>query len=90
MGKHGIRQSMSSTGNCSDNAPAESSFATFKKGHLFWKPFLTKEQVRRCILEYLDPFYNRLRCHSYPGYKTPGAYELQHATLAELNVRKTG
>jgi putative transposase len=80
--KAGIRQSMSSTGNCYDNAPAESFFATFKKGHLFWQPFLTKEQARRCILEYLDVFYNRVRRHSSLGYKSPVAYELQHSRLA--------
>jgi transposase InsO family protein len=79
---NGIRQSMSSTGNCYDNAPAESFFATFKKGHLFWQPFLTKEQARRSILEYLDVFYNCVRRHSSLGYKSPVAYELQHTTLA--------
>ena len=80
--RYGIRQSMSSTGNCYDNAPAESFFATFKKGHLFWQPFLTKEQARRCIEEYLEVFYNRVRRHSSLGYKSPVAYELQHTRLA--------
>jgi len=80
---YGIQQSMSSTGNCYDNAPAESFFATLKKGHLFWgSPFLTREEARRRIIDYLDVFYNCVRRHSSLGYKSPVAFELQHAILA--------
>lgn len=82
LSDHGILQSMSSTGNCYDNAPAESFFATFKKGHLFWEPFQTREEARRRITEYLEIFYNCVRRHSSLGYKSPVAYELLHATLA--------
>jgi transposase InsO family protein len=53
---NGIRQSMSSTGNCYDNAPAESFFASFKKGHPFWQPSHSKEEARRRIIEYLEIF----------------------------------
>jgi|GEM_PF-418783 len=80
--RYSIRQSMSSAGNCYDNAPAESFFATFKKGYLFWQLFQTKEQARRMIVEYLEVFYNCVRRHSSLGYKSPVAYELQQATLA--------
>lgn len=80
--KYGIVQSMSSTGNCYDNAPAESFFATMKKGHLFWDPFQTREEARRRIIEYLEVFYNCVRRHSSLGYKSPVAFELQQATLA--------
>ncbi len=76
LSNHGIRQRMSSTGNCYDNAPAESFFATFKKGHLFWQPFLTKAQARRMIVAYVEVFYNCVRRHSSLGYKSPVAYEL--------------
>lgn len=79
---HGIIQSMSSTGNCYDNAMAESFFATFKKGHVFWERFRTKEEARRRIFEYLEVFYNRVRRHSSLGYKSPVAFEQQHMVLA--------
>jgi transposase InsO family protein len=79
---HGIIQSMSSTGNCYDNAMAESFFATFKKGHVFWERFRTKEEARRRIFEYLEVFYNRVRRHSSLGYKSPVAFEQQHTMLA--------
>lgn len=72
---HGIRQSMSSTGNCYDNAMAESFFATLKKGHLFWRRFRSREEARRMLFEYLEVFYNRIRRHSALGYKSPVAFE---------------
>ena len=75
LSAHGIRQSMSSTGNCYDNAMAESFFATLKKGHLFWQRFRTREEARRKLFEYLEVFYNRIRRHSALGYKSPVAFE---------------
>jgi putative transposase len=77
-----ITQSMSSTGNCYDNAMAESFFATLKRGHIFWERFQTKEEARRKIFEYLEVFYNRVRRHSSLGYKSPVAFEQYHDTLA--------
>jgi transposase InsO family protein len=71
-----------STGNCYDNAMAESLFPTLKKGHIFWERFQTKEQARRKIFEYLEVFYNRVRRHSSPGYKSPVAFEQQDEILA--------
>jgi putative transposase len=79
---NGIIQSMSSTGNCYDNAMAESFFATLKKGHLFRERFQTKEEARRKLFEYLEVFYNRVRRHSALGYKSPVAFEKQLTTMA--------
>jgi putative transposase len=80
--KNHIIQSMSSTGNCYDNAMAESFFSTLKKGHLFRERFQTKEEARRKLFEYLEIFYNRVRRHSALGYKSPVAFEKQLSTLA--------
>ena len=77
-----IRQSMSSRGNCYDNAMAESFFATLKRGHVFWERFRTREEARRRIFEYLEVFYNRVRRHSSLGYKSPVAFEQQRTMLA--------
>lgn len=84
-----IQQSMSSTGNCYDNAMAESFFATLKKGHVFWQRYRTRDEARRSIFDYLEVFYNRVRRHSALGYKSPVAFEQQH-TMAYLSVHKTG
>jgi putative transposase len=67
LSRNNMIQSMSSTGNCYDNAMAESFFATLKKGHVFWQRFQTREEVRRIIFEYLEVFYNRVRRHSSLG-----------------------
>jgi putative transposase len=77
-----MKQSMSSTGNCYDNAMAESFFATLKKGHVFSERFRTREEARRLIFEYLEVFYNRVRRHSSLGYKSPVAFEQSHQILA--------
>ena len=82
LNAHGMIQSMSSTGNCYDNAMAESFFATLKKEHVFAERFQTREQARRKIFEYLEVFYNRVRRHSSLGYKSPVAFEQQHLILA--------
>jgi putative transposase len=79
---NGIIQSMSSTGNCYDNAMAESFFATLKKGHLFRERFQTKEEARRKLFEYLEIYYNRVRRHSVLGYKSPMAFENELSTEA--------
>ena len=79
---HAMMQSMSSTGNCYDNAMAESFFATFKKGHVFFERFQTRQEARRRIFEYLEIFYNRIRRHSSLGYKSPVAFETLHTLLA--------
>jgi putative transposase len=82
LSAYGMKQSMSSTGNCYDNAMAESFFATLKKGHVFSVRFQTREEARRRIFEYLEVFYNRVRRHSSLGYKSPVAFEQSHQILA--------
>jgi transposase InsO family protein len=77
-----MKQSMGSTGNCYDNAMAESFFATLKKAHVFSERFKTREEARRRIFEYVEVFYNRVRRHSSLGYKSPVAFEQQHSLLA--------
>jgi len=79
---YGMLQSMSSTGNCYDNAMAESFFATLKKGHALSEKFQSLEEARRKLFEYLELFYNRVRRHSSLGYKSPVAYEHLQMTLA--------
>jgi transposase InsO family protein len=77
-----MRQSMSSTGNCYDNAMAESFFATLKKSHVFAQKFRTKEEARRKLFDYIEVFYNRVRRHSSVDYKSPVVFEHLYTTLA--------
>jgi transposase InsO family protein len=69
--RHGIEQSMSRKGNCLDNAPMESFFASLKKEHVHHARFRTREQARAAVFDYVEIFYNRQRLHSAIGYRTP-------------------
>jgi putative transposase len=71
----GIRCSMSRKGNCYDNAPMESFFATFKKELIHHEEYQTREEARQSIFEYIEVFYNRVRRHSALGYKSPDEFE---------------
>lgn len=72
---HGVVRSMSRTGNCWDNAVAESFFATLKKELVYLETFSTRDEGKRSVFEYIQVFYNRLRLHSALGYKSPAAFE---------------
>jgi transposase InsO family protein len=63
-------QSMSSTGNCYDNAVAESYFKTIKSEEIYWKHYRTRDEARTSIADYID-YYNNERLHSSIGYNTP-------------------
>jgi putative transposase len=69
--RHGIAQSMSRRGNCLDNAPMESFFASLKKEHVHHARFRTRAEARAAVFEYVEIFYNRRRLHSALGYRTP-------------------
>ena len=60
-------QSMSRRGNCLDNAPMESFFASLKKEHVHHARFHTRAEARAAVFEYLEVFYNRQRLHSALG-----------------------
>ena len=68
--------SMSRTGNCYDNAVAESFFSTLKT-ECVPGPFLTHAQARTTLFEYMEVWYNRQRIHSTLGYHSPVDFELQ-------------
>lgn len=74
----GMVCSMSRRGNCWDNAPAESFFASLKKELVHGEDYATRDQARASIFEYVEMFYNRVRRHSTLGYLTPAEYERAH------------
>ena len=72
-----ITVSMSRIGNCLDNAPMESFWATLKR-ECADRVFESLTQARTEIFGYIMGFYNRVRRHSALGYLSPNAFELQH------------
>ena len=75
--KYGMICSMSGKGNCYDNAVMESFFRTLKVELIYGNVFETRFQARRCIFEYIEVFYNRIRTHSAIDYNSPEEYEKQ-------------
>ena len=73
--QHDITCSMSRRGDCWDNAPMESFFATLKKELVHHEDCPTRAEARRSVFEYIEVFYNRVRRHSALGYVAPVAYE---------------
>jgi len=67
--------SMSRTGNCYDNAVAESFFGTFKTELVYQEQYATHAQARASVFEYIEVFYNRKRRHSSLGYVSPETFE---------------
>lgn len=78
--KHGLLCSMSRRGNCYDNAPKESFFATVK-GELESDTFKTREEAKTEIFKFIEVFYNRKRLHSALGYKSPEQFEADHSAV---------
>ena len=70
----GIRSSMSRKGNCWDNAPMESFWGTLKTELVHHRRFMTREQAKREITEYIEIFYNRMRKQARLGYLAPAVF----------------
>lgn len=75
-----VTPSMSRKGNCWDNAPSESFFATLKKELVHHEHYHTRQEAQRSIFEYIEVFYNRERLHSTLNYCSP--VEFEHAFLS--------
>lgn len=74
----GIVCSMSRKGNCWDNAPSESFFASFKRELVHRYSFKTREEARQAIFRWIEVWYNRKRRHSALGYISPEEFERRH------------
>ena len=85
----GFMVSMSRRGDCWDNAPLESFFATFKKDLMRGVTFATRQQARAAVFNYIEGFYNTRRLHSALGYRPPIVVE-RLAALSLGGVRSVG
>lgn len=71
LAEHGMVCSMSRKGNCWDNAPSESFFNSLKNERVHTQRYVTHEQARADLFDYIEVFYNRSRRHSTLGYLSP-------------------
>ena len=77
LNEHGIVASMSRSGNCYDNAVAESFFGTLKTELVHRNRYATRDEARASVFEWIECWYNRKRRHSSLGYVSPEAFEAQ-------------
>lgn len=82
-----VSQSMSRSGNCWDNAVAESFFKTLKSELTNDYDFENFEEAEGLISKFINVWYNQERLHSTLGYKTPKEKELEYNDMHQC---KTG
>jgi transposase InsO family protein len=75
-------QSMSRTGNCYDNAVAESFFSTLKLELVYTQRWASHAELTAALFDYIEIFYNRQRLHSTIDYHTPADYDQAHRQIA--------
>ena len=85
LAAQGVQASMSRGGNCYDNAPMESFFATLKVEQIHRQRYSTRAEACQDIVAYIEGFYNPTRRHSALGYRSPMEFE-QATTVAKLAV----
>jgi putative transposase len=78
-----VTLSVGRTGQCWDNALAESFFASLKGECLDRQSWPTRASARRAVVEYIG-WFNGTRLHSSLGYLTPDEYEATTAARKDL------
>jgi len=72
---HGMRCGMSRKGDCWDNAVVESFNATIKSELIYRTKWMTREEARAAVYNYIETWYNSQRLHSTLGYLSPIEFE---------------
>jgi len=67
----GLRHSVGRTGQCWDNALAESFFASLKNERVHHMVYPTMKKAKADIATWIELHYNHRRIHSALGYRTP-------------------
>ncbi len=75
LARHGLICSMSKKGDCFDNAAMESWNRSLKVEAIHGEKFVTREEAKKHVFEYIDVYYNRKRLHSKLGYLSPVGFE---------------
>lgn len=63
------------TGNCHDNAVAESFFQPLKRERIKRRGYKNRETARQDIFNYIEMSYNPVRRHGHNGNRSPVEFE---------------
>ncbi len=80
LNSQGCISSMSRSGDCYDNAVAESFFSSLKNELTYKNVFVSRNVARTEVFKYIEIFYNRQRIHQSLNYLTPEQFERQAVT----------
>lgn len=72
--RYSLVQSRGSDG-CAANSPIEGFFSTLKRERVNWNFYLTREDAKKSVSQYIERFYNTVRQHSALGYRSPQEFE---------------
>ena len=81
LSQHNLEPSMSRRGNCHDNAVAESFFQLLKREWIGRRTYLTRDDARRDVFDYIEMFYNPKRKHTNNGMLSPVDFENRQHNL---------
>ena len=79
----GITCSMSKRGDCWDNAAMESFFSSLKMERIYRRKYVSREELRADVFDYIEMFYNPRRRHSTLGQISPVEFERRYAVQAK-------
>ena len=77
----GVTCSMSRRGCCYDDAVMERFFWSLKYEWTNHQQFANLEEARLSVFKYIETFYNLVRLHETLNYRSPDAYEAEHAPV---------
>ena len=80
--EHGVRISMSRSGNPYDNATCESFMKTLKYEEVYRQEYRDLADARASIERFVEKVYNAKRLHSALGYRPPIEFERSLLNLA--------
>lgn len=80
LADQGVICSMSKKGDCWDNAVVESFFSSLKMERTNRKRYLSRDDARSDVFDYIERFYNLRRRHSTLGQVSPDRFEQDYAT----------
>ncbi len=79
----GLRRSSGRTGICWDYAMAESIFGALKNERVSRVTYLTREDARQDITQYIELWYNHRRLHSAIGYRPPREVHAEYTEMRQ-------
>ena len=74
LDQFGMIASMSRKGDCYDNASIESFWGTLKNELVHHQRYITKQQAKDEVAEYIEMFYNRQQTQTRLGYVSPSVF----------------